>query len=395
MSAALPKLPLRVAAQPAIRSVVPSPGETYRQIGVSLWGKGAYEREPLDGGLTKYRQLFRAERGDIVVNKIWARNGSVAVVDDNLAGCYGSNEFPMFAPIDGRLDPRWMHWVTKTRDFWAQCDQKSQGTSGQNRIKPERFLEVEIPLPPIDEQRRIVARIEALAAKVEEARGLRSTSIDEVAALRASRSRQVFETLSDDPVPLDEVCSAIIDNLHSNPFYAEGGTIPCIRSSDVGYGTLNLESARRTDEAEYTRRTIRGEPQADDIVLVREGGGTGKCAIVLPEHRFSLGQRVMMIRPDQSRVMPRFFLHQLLSPTIQEDQIRPLSKGSASPHLNIGALRRIPFVLPPLDQQRRIVAELDALQAKVNSVKALLTETAAELDAMLPAILDTAFKGEL
>lgn len=395
MSKALPKIPLREAAKPVFRPVPISPGEIYRQLGVSLWGKGAYEREPADGGLTKYQQLFRAERGDIVVNKIWARNGSVAVVDDSLAGCHGSNEFPMFAPIEGRLDPRWMHWVTKTKEFWAQCDQKSQGTSGQNRIKPEQFLDVEIPLPPLAEQRRIVARIEELAAKVEEARALRSTCFDEIAALRASQSRKVFEGLPDNPVPLEEVCTAIIDNLHSNPFYADGGIVPCIRSSDVGYGTLDLEGARRTDEAEYTKRTIRGEPQADDIVLVREGGGTGKCALVLPEHRFSLGQRVMMIRPDQSRVMPKFFLYQLLSPTIQEDQIQSLSKGSASPHLNIGALRRFPFVLPNLNAQARIVAELNALQAKVDAVKRLQTDTAAELNAMLPAILDKAFKGEL
>lgn len=390
-----PMAQLREVVKPVNRPISPLPGETYRQLGVSLWGKGAYEREPVDGGLTKYQQLFRAEQGDIVVNKIWARNGSVAVIDDNLAGCHGSNEFPMFSPIEECLDPRWMHWITKTKDFWTQCDQKSQGTSGQNRIKPERFLEVEIPLPPIDEQRRIVARIEEFAAKLEQAQGLRAAAQDELSALRSSRSRSIFETLSSESTHLESACVAIIDNLHSNPAYIENGTVPCIRSPDVGYGTLNLAGARRTDENEYMRRTVRGEPQAGDIVLVREGGGTGKCALVEPGQKFSLGQRVMMLRPDQDKVRPRFFLHQLLSPTIQEGQIRPLSKGSASPHLNIGALRRFPFALPNFDMQDRIVVELDALQTRVDAVKALQTETAAELDAMLPAILDKAFKGEL
>lgn len=395
MSAAPSRVQLREAAEPVSRPVSPSVGETYRQLGVSLWGKGAYEREPVDGGLTKYQQLFRAERGDIVVNKIWARNGSVAVVDDSLAGCHGSNEFPMFAPIEGRLDPRWMHWVTKTKDFWAQCDQKSQGTSGQNRIKPEHFLDVEIPLPPLNEQHRVVARIEDLAEKVEEARGLRSSTLDELAALRSTQLRKVFESLRAATVPIEMVCGAIIDNLHSNPIYAEGGTVPCIRSSDVGFGVLDLANARRTDEAEYRRRTVRGEPQIDDIVLVREGGGTGKCALVLSGHRFSLGQRVMMLRPDQDKVLPKFFLYQLLSPTIQEDHVQPLSKGSASPHLNIGSLRQFPFLLPSVGEQAQIVESLDALQAKLDAVKALQAETAAELDAMLPAILDKAFKGEL
>ena len=151
MSAPISIVPLREAVEAVSRPITPSPGNRYRQLGVSLWGKGAYEREAVDGGITKYQQLFRAERGDIVVNKIWARNGSVAVVDETLAGCHGSSEFPMFAPIASRLDPRWMHWITKTKNFWMQCDQKSQGTSGKNRIKPESFLDIEIPLPPLEE----------------------------------------------------------------------------------------------------------------------------------------------------------------------------------------------------------------------------------------------------
>jgi type I restriction enzyme S subunit len=316
-------------------------------------------------------------------------------VSDGLAGCHGSNEFPMFAPIPDRLDPRWIHWLTKSRDFWNQCDQKSQGTSGQNRIKPERFLEVEIPLPQLDEQRRIVARIDELAAKAGQAIALRDAASIEIEALQRSASRRLFEALHEPGVSLEEVCEAIIDNLHSNPVYNDGGMVPCIRSPDVGFGTLVLDGARRTDEAEYIRRTVRGEPQADDIVLVREGGGTGKCALVAPGQRFSLGQRVMMLRPNKSRVVPKFLLHQLLSPVIQDDHVLSLSKGSASPHLNIGALRRFPFILPALSKQEELVATLDALQSKVDGVKLLQAETAIELVAMLPAILDKAFKGGL
>ena len=69
----------------ASRAEAPMPGTTYRQIGVKLWGEGAYERETMDGSQTKYAQLFRAEAGDIIVNKIWARNGSVAVSCRNLS----------------------------------------------------------------------------------------------------------------------------------------------------------------------------------------------------------------------------------------------------------------------------------------------------------------------
>ena len=103
---------LRDFATPAIRGEAPAAGQPYRQIGVRLWGEGAYERETIDGSATKYAQLFRAEVGDIVVNKIWARNGSVAVVQPELAGTYGSGEFPMFELDRARVIPRWVHWIT-------------------------------------------------------------------------------------------------------------------------------------------------------------------------------------------------------------------------------------------------------------------------------------------
>jgi type I restriction enzyme, S subunit len=128
---------------------------------------------------------------------------------------------------------------------------------------------------------------------------------------------------------------------------------------------------------------------------VREGGGTGKCALVLPGQRFSLGQRVMMLRLKREAVVPKFFLHQLLSPFIQEDQIVPLSKGSASPHLNIGALKKFSIRLPSLSEQEHIAAELDSLQVHIDAIKNIQAETAGELDALLPSILDKAFKGEL
>jgi type I restriction enzyme S subunit len=103
----------------------------------------------------------------------------------------------------------------------------------------------------------------------------------------------------------------------------------------------------------------------------------------------------MMLRPSQEKVLPRFFLYQLLSPLVQDDQIGRLCKGSASPHLNIGALRRFRFRLPELSEQLRVVAELDALQVRLDRLERLHAETTAALDTLLPAILDRAFKGEL
>jgi type I restriction enzyme, S subunit len=98
MKTSFPLIKLREIATPIGRPEIPIPGTIYRQIGVRLWGEGAYEREPLEGSRTKYQTLSRVETNDIIVNKIWARNGSVAVVPKELAESFVSAEFPLFVP---------------------------------------------------------------------------------------------------------------------------------------------------------------------------------------------------------------------------------------------------------------------------------------------------------
>ena len=96
--------PLREIVSPADRWEATAAGTRYRQLGVRLWGQGAYERETIDGSGTRYTMLNRVENGDLVVNRIWARNGSVAVLPRALSGCYVSGEFPTFAPISSKVD---------------------------------------------------------------------------------------------------------------------------------------------------------------------------------------------------------------------------------------------------------------------------------------------------
>ena len=73
------------------RPVTPQPGTAYRQIGVRLWGQGAYERATVDGADTKYASLYEVREGDIIANKIWARNGSVF---GRFVGIVGLFRFP-------------------------------------------------------------------------------------------------------------------------------------------------------------------------------------------------------------------------------------------------------------------------------------------------------------
>lgn len=372
------------------------PEQKYLQVTVRLWGGGVVLRNEASGTSIAAKKRYVTRPGQFILSRIDARNGAFGLVPQSLNGAVVSNDFPSFNIAKARLEPRFLKWMSRTKGFVNLCRAASEGTTNRVRLKVDQFLATDIPLPSLAEQRRIVGRIEQLAAKIEAARTLRHQAAEEAEVLRNSTLRTVFyDQLSSAPeTTIDEVCEAIIDNLHSTPKYSDDG-YPCIRSSDLGWGALDLENARRTPEYEYIHRTRRGVPRLGDVVFVREGGGTGKTALVETEEKFSLGQRVMMFRPDARQVIPKFFAYQLLSPFIYDEQIAPQIKGSASPHVNIGAIRQFCLRLPDIAEQRCIVAYLDGLQAKISAVQAHQATTAAQLDALLPSILAKAFKGEL
>jgi type I restriction enzyme S subunit len=142
--------------QPVTRPVEVVTGQSYRTIGVKWWGEGSYERQTIDGSRTAAKTLSLVREGDLIINKIWVRHGSTAIASAGVDGCAASGEFPTFSLDPSRVVPRWIHWQTKTRSFWEKCDALSRGTSGKNRIKPELFLTIRVPLPPLVEQVRLV-----------------------------------------------------------------------------------------------------------------------------------------------------------------------------------------------------------------------------------------------
>lgn len=323
-----------------------------------------------------------ADQGDIVVNKIWARNGSVAVVDDSLAGCHGSNEFPMFAPLKGRLDPRWMHWITKTQDFWTQCDQKSQGTSGQNRIKPENFLDVEIPLPPLDEQRRIVARIETLAAMVKEARGLRASAEEAthafVAATHASLAPAQVETLAGF-LELDEDATQIeigVPYPQAGVRGFGGGLFP---KPPVYGGNTTYRAFNRLYAGAIVMSQVKGWEGAVAVAPTELEG-----YFVSPEYRTFRCKRDRCIPEYMAAIVPTEFFWGRL-----KDATRGV--GARRERTRPEQFLELPFSMPSIDQQARAIGMFNSIA----EARRLQSETTPELDALMPAILDKAFKGEL
>ena len=130
-----------------------------------------------------------------------------------------------------------------------------------------------------------------------------------------------------------------------------------------------------------------------DLVFARTGATTGKSFVIrdCPEAVFAS----YLIRLRVRHAVSIDYLYQYFQSPGYWEQIADEKKGTGQPNLNGSKLQKLKVPVPPDAEQRRIVEHLDSLQAKADALKRHQVETAAELDAMLPAILDRAFKGQL
>ena len=140
------------------------PDESYKEITVKLWGKGAILRGVTSGAELNGARRFLAKKGQLILSRIDARNGAIGIVPESLDGSVVSNDFPLFRLDANRVLPTYFSWLSKTKPFVELCQRASEGTTNRVRLREDRFLNLQMSLPPLPEQRRIVARIDKLAA---------------------------------------------------------------------------------------------------------------------------------------------------------------------------------------------------------------------------------------
>jgi type I restriction enzyme S subunit len=276
-----------------------------------------------------------------------------------------------------------MHWYSKTRELWVKCDALSQGTSGKNRIRPEKFLTITIPLPPLEEQRRIVAKLDRLAAKIEEVRRLRSKVLDELQALLRAVFAHVTTNAKywkmQDVAPL--VRRRVEPNASDN--YPELG----IRS--FGKGTFHKPSLDALDVG--SKKLYRIEP--GDLVFNNVFAWEGAVAVAQPEDAGRFGShRFITCLPKRGVVTAEFLCFYFLTPEGLE-KLGKASPGGAGRNRTLGLekLAEIEVPVPPYEDQ----VHFDSLQREVKALIAAHHENMAKLDALLRSILDRAFKGAL
>lgn len=372
---------------------------TYKRPRVQLHAQGIVLRDEVSGALikTKTQQVCRA--GEFLVAEIDAKVGGFGIVPEALDGSIVSSHYFLFVVDETKLERVFLDYFIRTPWFRKQVE--AQGSTNYAAIRPAHVLGYEIPLPPLPEQRRIVARVEELAAQVDEAHTLRQQAVTETQLVVARATAALLDEMEWKSAQLGSLLAEPPRNGLSPKPKVEAGGRPMLRINAVSSSPTRFVDLTAVKQVEVSDQEAQPfELKDDDVFIVRYNGDINRVAKpgiykATDGSRAVYPDKLMRLRPDKNKMLPDFLVFALNARSVR-DQIEQLGKTTAG-NIGISGGNAKSFVVPvpPLSEQGRIVAELDKLQAEVDAMKRLQAQTAAELDALLPAILDRAFKGEL
>jgi type I restriction enzyme S subunit len=279
--------------------------------------------------------------GDIVIG-VRASIGDKVIADREY--CLGRGVAGL-RPRSGLHNRYLWHWLSVTRQ---KLEGKGKGATFK-QVTKEDVAELEIPLPPLEEQRRIAAILDksqgvlnlaALAGR------LAATLIESELIRRFGRPGE--PCAGAEMLSLVDAGVNVIDCPHSTPKWTEQGKV-CLRTSNLGQGCWVWDDTRRISNDDFLDRSRRALLEPGDIVLSREGT-VGIAAIVQPEMEVCMGQRLVQLKLDTVKLAPEFLLAQLLY-LLTPERISHVMTGSTSKHINVKDLRQLRIFCPPIEDQ--------------------------------------------
>ena len=375
----------------------PEPRE-YPKLSVKLYGRGVVLDTPANGATLKMMRHQIAKAGQVVLSEIWGKKGAIGFVPDEGEGALCTSHFFLFDITSNKLDRQWLQAIFESNYLESQLDAESKGTTGYAAVRPKILLACEIPLPPLPEQRRIVARIEELAAKINEARGLRQKAEGETEVLVASSTSHLCSSKSATRITVGELVGIeSLRNGKSVKSTVDFEEFRCLALSAMRQGRIDV---RETKPVPFTRREAQPYLINKGDVFVMRGNGSkhlcGQAGLVTEESNSVIFPDLFIRVPlPVKRILPKFFVAVWNSAATRKVIEEKAKTTSGIWKVNQGHTASTEIPIPPLSDQRRIVAELEALQSQMDVLKKLQAETDSELDALLPSVLDKAFKGKL
>lgn len=360
----------------------------YVRCRVQLHAKGIVLRDRVEGALikTKDQQVCRA--GEFLVAEIDAKVGGFGVVPPELDGSIVSSHYFLFAIDPDRLDPRFLDYYSKTPAFRDQV--RAQGSTNYAAIRPAHVLGYTVPLPSLPEQRRIVSKLDQLSAKLAEVRSLRRSSAESAPMVFETTCARIMATLlAEGTMPISEAVTferGRFSHRPRNDPHFFGGSHPWIQIGEI-------ESARKYVTSWSTTLNDQGLAISRKFprgtVLISIAATIGAVAIL--DFDCCVPDSVVAALPHE-RIHSEFLYYYLSNLRSHLEEIAP---QSAQKNINLRILSDLPFPRVTEGVQRGVVRQLDAFADRITALSVQDHLAERELDALMPTILDRAFRGEL
>ncbi len=373
----------------------------YRICGVRWYGEGVFIREVLTGKEIARKDKYVIKAGDVIYNKLFAWKGSFAIVEENTDGCCVSDKFPTYMLDTSMALPAFLQYYFRGERIRDNATILSKGVAAASKftLNPSDFPKLEILLPPLDEQRRIVAKLDALQARVEQALALQGAAIAEAASLQYSSFDALLNRYSSSSfAPLKTFLTEPLRNGLSISASAIGEVgILFAKVGIVNKGVMNANEVKFVNialpsDSPYWMRS-------GDIFVSRGNAINlvGRAAMYedVPA-QCAYPDLLIRIRVDESKMNPAFLVRYFHSQRAR-DYLELVASGTSTTMKKVSQpkLEEMPVPVIGLSEQITIVKQLQEISRRAAEMIDIQKQTQSMWEAMLPAALDRAFRGKM
>ncbi|MDA0637302.1 restriction endonuclease subunit S [Nonomuraea sp. MCN248] len=356
----------------------------YVPIGIRSFGKGIFHRVPTKGEELSKLRYFHLKPGRLIVSNIMAWEGAIAVSGNGEAGCVASSRFLSYAPT-GDVDLSYLNYFFQSEAGRSLIRGTSTGTVLRNQtLSIKDFEALEVPLPSLDEQRRIAARLDYYFSRLDRMQNLREHSHKLVIAIK--------ESLVGDSLLGSTVRCTVGDvmklqrrqvNVRDLAIYREIG----VRS----FGRGIFHKPPISGQALNGKRVFWVEP--DDLIFSNVFAWEGAVGVASQAEKGMIGSHRFMTYKVDPEMADLRYLYSYFTSSVGLEIIRRSSPGSAGRNkiLGIKSFSQQAIVLPRLAIQKKVARVLDGVRGAA-SRSSIADE---HVSALKTSLLNTAFNGTL
>ena len=267
--------------------------------------------------------------------------------------------------------------------------------STHKRYWIQSYSKIKVLIPPLDEQSRIVTRIDELFSELDKAVDTLKTTKEQLEVYRQAVLKEIFDSVSTTSVHIKDVCLDIKVGIVIKPtqYYVSENGVPAFRNANVRRGYIN-DTDWVMISKEGHQQNCRSEVHTNDVLISRSGANLGMASVVPARYNGYNAIDVVIAVPDISKVIPEFLAQYTNSP-MGRAIVKKNERGAAQGHLNVSAYANLPIGVPDLQEQEKLVKQISDRLSVCDSIEKTVDTALAQADAMRQSILKQAFEGTL